>query len=160
MKKRTMSSAAVGDSIIAWTRADISAIHRAAVVAKEKVAVGKQCHHLPEGCANEYGIAPKLHVLLGNRLCRAAHLHVRPIAFINPVGGVSAGAIAVTAASTTARPAIIATAAALVVVLSLTCAMSVIEVQIITSANRCRPILLRFCITIPKIGPDQRVEQS
>jgi hypothetical protein len=38
-------------------------------------------------------------------------------------------------------------------VLALTCAMSVIEVQIITSANRCRPILLRFCITISKIGP-------
>jgi hypothetical protein len=97
-------------------------------------------------------IAPKLHVFLGYCLRGAAHLNVRPIALKNPVSGVAAGVIVVPA-STSAWPAIIAATAALVVVLSLTCAMSVIEVQIITSANRCRPILLRFCITVSKIGP-------
>ena len=100
-------------------------------------------------------IAAKLHVFLGYSLRRAPHLHIRSVALIDPVDRVAATAAAATVSAPTAAWAAVvaATAALIVVMLPLACAMSVIKVQIITSAKKCRPILLRFCVTIPKIGP-------
>jgi hypothetical protein len=133
--------------LLRWLAHRLSRSHHAEIVlGKLKIALG---HYIIAGGLR---IAAKLHVFLGNRLRGSAHLNVRPIALINTVNGV-ATAVTGVAASATTRAAITATTAALAAVLSLTCAMSAIEVQIITSAKKCRPILLRFCITISKIGP-------
>jgi hypothetical protein len=45
----------------------------------------------------------------------------------------------IAASAATARPAVIAATAALVVVLALTCAVSIIEIQIITAAKFAVP---------------------
>ena len=74
---------------------------------------------------------------MGDRLRRATHLHIRSIAFINPVGRIAPGATADVAAA--AGPAIIASTTAVLVVLPLAWPMSIIEIQIITSA-KSRPV--------------------
>jgi hypothetical protein len=90
-------------------------------------------HH---GIARRLRVASELHVFFGNGLSRAANLHVWPVAFINPVQGVSAAIILVASAAT--WPAVIATAIAVlvvVIVLALTRPVSVIKIQVITPAN-------------------------
>ena len=88
--------------------------------------------------AGRLRITAKLHVFLGDRLRRAPDFYVRPVALVNPVDRAAAATATVPAPAAT-RAAIAAAAAALAAVLSLTCAMSVIKVQIITSAKTAVP---------------------
>jgi hypothetical protein len=83
-------------------------------------------------------VAAKLHVFFGNCLRRAAHFNVWPVALKNPVCGIPAASVVAAASATPARPAVI-TATAAFVVLALTCAVSIIEVQIITAAKIAVP---------------------
>jgi hypothetical protein len=88
--------------------------HPEIMFGKLKVALG---HHIVAGGLR---ITAKLHVFLGNRLRRAPHLNVWPVALVNPVYRIAAAIIVVTSAAATSGSAIVAAAAALVVVLSLT----------------------------------------
>ena len=107
--------------------------HPEIMLGKLEIALG---HDIVAG---RLRVAAKLHVFLGNRLRRAAHLNVRPVALINPVSRIAAAIVVAAASAATARSAVIAATAALVVVLALTCAVSIIEVQIITAAKIAVP---------------------
>ncbi len=126
--------------------------HPEIMLGKLEIALG---HHIVAGGLR---IAAKLHVFLGNRLRRAAHLNVRPVALINPVGGIAA-AIVVCCRLRRHRPACGYCGHGR----ACCCAGPDVRGVHYRSSNHhcgknCRPMLLRFCITISKIGPDQRVE--